>query len=390
MSLGAYFSPQGQPFPQAVGEADSRNISGEEACVLCDTFKQGGESKPQDMGPTPKAWHDGIFQADDGGNMGPLQAYHSGSLGLGMPLYIDGKLITRPMTIRHGSVDGYGCSGCDLGADPAATPSVVAPSAPSATVVTPQAILLPPLGSTLDLSMPDMVRDLRYAIAWIYNLLNVGKGTTGLIQNSFMEAPGWGDQYTSTVMLNLMELLTYINSGGYGGSSGVAYADMSTRLSIVALQKTNGFISAQNWLIGTAYLPSIQFLLYSAIFATGAGTDRGTPWPKDQFKTEFFKLTIPLMLANYAAGLTAPPASIESARAGFQNAVNNLWVTAPDGTGIRGDVVVYKGSTIPGGGAVTPGKSSGVNPLYVVGGLAVAAVGVGYAIHLLRRGRVRR
>jgi len=78
------------------------------------------------VGPS-SSWHDGIFQADSDAGFGNLQASNSGSLGgdsmdglhgnsmdgLGMPLYIDGREVTRPITIHHGPVSGCGVCGCD-------------------------------------------------------------------------------------------------------------------------------------------------------------------------------------------------------------------------------------------------------------------------------------
>jgi hypothetical protein len=54
-----------------------------------------------------------------------LQPYKDGSLGndgLGYPLYVDGRLVQRPITIHHGPMNGCGCSG--VGADAAAAAPV--------------------------------------------------------------------------------------------------------------------------------------------------------------------------------------------------------------------------------------------------------------------------
>lgn len=109
-----------------------------------------------------QSFHDGVLGSqfvpvDYGDGLGPIQAYRDGALGayeqaaagIGYPLFIDGKPVDRPVTIRH-APSGYGCKGCG-GVDPSGLGAYV------------QAMAGDPY--VLDLTDVATLRELRGAIA---------------------------------------------------------------------------------------------------------------------------------------------------------------------------------------------------------------------------------
>jgi len=123
----AFYSEQGTPFAQAVGLVDStsrkfgsltayRDGSLGDDCPPCrcdsgDGSDGSGQREADDRFAmdTPKAWHDGIFRAHEA-PPGTLRAFSSGTvgmpsevIGLGLPLYINGREVKTPITLYHGA-----------------------------------------------------------------------------------------------------------------------------------------------------------------------------------------------------------------------------------------------------------------------------------------------
>jgi hypothetical protein len=405
--LGAYFSPQGIAFPQAVGSVEPlvayrRGILGSGAPRFVpganlpnqafnsgslggDILYQGNgvrlETDTPDSSSTSvfsddealmarinsapaNSWHDGIFAAQDGGNVGPMQAYNSGSLGL--PLYINGRQITKPMTIRHGSING--CSGCGLGADapaadPASTPAVVSPTAPSASTpvtipVVPAATLpstvsagIDPLASIIDLGSPATLADMRAFLTWV-SLLQVGGNSSAV--PPLPAVPGWSQSDIDRVKM--------IDS---------TMAPPAQRGTL-----SNGMILGPDWLVGSQSIPTPAWILYLAAVMSGAGTANGNVWQGNAYSTPFFLKTIPQYLAAYSAGKqdwaqTQTPISM----------LNSIMLTAPDGTVIQGGKVTISGATVTPGtpGYVAPHATSSTPKMLMLGGVAIGLVGLAWA-----------
>jgi hypothetical protein len=122
---GAYFSDQGTPIQQGVGDYFERKPP------VATAFKSGvfGRQLPGDypgklmsfrdgsLGeyfgnrpPVATAFKSGVFGRQlDENQPGPLMAFRDGSLGsLGLPLFIDGQLMEDPVAITHGQPPGSG------------------------------------------------------------------------------------------------------------------------------------------------------------------------------------------------------------------------------------------------------------------------------------------
>lgn len=108
--IGAYFSSSGAPIRQGAAGIGSF-FSGEVPPVHA--FREGslgeyfGGDNAAEAAPPVFAFQGGVLGGPRGSSDGPLRAYKDGSLGgLGMPLYIDGRLVTQPVTIHHGPMSG--------------------------------------------------------------------------------------------------------------------------------------------------------------------------------------------------------------------------------------------------------------------------------------------
>lgn len=105
--IGAYFSSSGAPIRQGAAGIGSF-FSGEVPPVHA--FREGslgeyfGGDNAAEAAPPVFAFQDGVLGGPRGSSDGPLRAYKDGSLGL--PLYIDGRLVTQPVTIHHGPMSG--------------------------------------------------------------------------------------------------------------------------------------------------------------------------------------------------------------------------------------------------------------------------------------------
>jgi hypothetical protein len=205
----SYFSPQGAPIAEAVGEYFGRP-------------------------PVAMAFKDGVFGRQlDENTPGPLTAHRDGSLG--GPLYINGELVPQPVIIRHSGggeeLEGGGILGAGaeptsepygpelapgpidayrdgiLGAPPYAVPMPGATRAYREGIIgappyhEPAAFSLPVsgLGATaatvLDLTDPAVVKELKLAIAWSWGepLSEVGQQTWDA---AFYDDPIWGAKAT--------------------------------------------------------------------------------------------------------------------------------------------------------------------------------------------------
>jgi hypothetical protein len=105
--IGAYFSGSGAPIRQGaagLGNFFTGPLPPVRATQDGSLGEYFGGDNAAESAPSVFAFQDGVLGAPRGSSDGPLMAYKDGSLG--MPLHIDGRLVTRPVTIHHGPMNG--------------------------------------------------------------------------------------------------------------------------------------------------------------------------------------------------------------------------------------------------------------------------------------------
>lgn len=104
---GAYFSSSGAPIRQGaagVGNYFGGHLPAVRAYQDGSLGEYFGGDNAAESAPPVFAFQDGVLGGPRGSDDGPLMAYKDGALG--MPLHIDGRLMTRPVTIHHGPMSG--------------------------------------------------------------------------------------------------------------------------------------------------------------------------------------------------------------------------------------------------------------------------------------------
>ena len=269
---------------------------------------------------TPHAYHDGIFMAPEQTD-GTLQAEQNGSLsggGLGLPLYVNGRLVEDPITIHHGYLSGMGATSA-FNAD-----------------------TLPLL---LEVNSLDALTDIRNLLV-AYLVSPAGKAAgfdASTIPATYMATPSWGPVDMALV------------------------GNLVQKLDVPTLQKS-GFFPFANYMAGKSNVPTAP-LLYWLGSAVNASNPDGFKAVLSSAKTPFFRAT----LAEVVAGMVGvvPPSPVVN---DIIAAMSNTQITWPDGTSTIGDKVAPSGTTP----SSTASAAKSTNYLLYGSLLAVAGVATWY------------
>jgi len=371
----AFFSNQGVPFAQAVGSVEStsrplgpltayRDGSLGSDCPPCNCASGGGGGDRDGMQEevdsrfafdTPKAWHDGIFQAHEG-VPGMLHAHSSGTVGapseaLGLPLYLNGREVTMPLTIHHGTMG--------LGADTSAE------------------------DLTLDVSKAPGLADLKNLIRfWVASPLGKSVGLdASTIPADWVNTP-WS-------ITDGMLIQTILNRKAVPSPEQLKISSYDT---LVAPKLT----------VGDQFYPLPQLIFYLATSLRGAAPAAWEGYAKSWI-SPFFKNLIPFwteafqqMSKMVSAGSTQ---DAQIMAAGLRVYPESLTITWPDGTVTRGSGVLKQGATtakeavippsvVPGTPEAKKAAEAAPTTNYILyGGLAALAVA---GLYLTMKGPSRR